>query len=297
MTDKILVCTDLDRTLIANGEQVESAGARERFNALVARPQVTLVFVSGRHRELVESAMGTYRLPQPDFVVADVGTTIYEAGSSKSWRRLNDWEAAISLDWAGKNGEELVEALAGLPGLQPQEHARQNRLKLSFYVPIDFDREGLAGEIHRRMESLGVSARLIWSIDEAADVGLLDILPARASKLHALEYLMRVTGFDLPNTVFCGDSGNDLEVLASPVPSVLVANASDEFKAHARALAEVNGYAPELYIATGGLFGMNGNYSAGMLEGIVHYHPGTRQWMTLPDGPQDVSLDGGRDER
>jgi len=297
MTDKILVCTDLDRTLIANGKQAESAGARERFDTLVARPEVMLVYVSGRHRKLVESAMKTYRLPRPDFVVADVGTTIYEVGAGKSWRRLDDWETAISVDWAGKDHEELMQTLGGLPGLQPQERAKQNRFKLSFYLPIELDRNGLDSEIRSHLESLGVSARLIWSIDEPAEVGLLDILPARASKLHAVQYLMQVTGFDLSNTLFCGDSGNDLEVLVSTVPSVLVANASAEFKAQARALAERNGYASDLYIAKGGLFGMNGNYSAGMLEGIAHYHPDTRQWMTPADGPQGASIDGGQNER
>ncbi|MFZ4666042.1 MAG: haloacid dehalogenase, partial [Prochlorotrichaceae cyanobacterium] len=34
-----------------------------------------------------------------------------------------------------------------------------------------------------------------------------------------------------------------------------------------------------LYLARGGFLGMNGNYSAGILEGIAHYHPDTQQWM------------------
>ena len=57
MTDRILVCTDLDRTLIANRSESESAGARTRFGALVARPEFTLAYVSGRHRRLVSLAM------------------------------------------------------------------------------------------------------------------------------------------------------------------------------------------------------------------------------------------------
>ncbi len=36
---------------------------------------------------------------------------------------------------------------------------------------------------------------------------------------------MRQQGFDDGNTVFAGDSGNDVPVLVSAVPSVLVANA------------------------------------------------------------------------
>ena len=33
------------------------------------------------------------------------------------------------------------------------------------------------------------------------------------------------------------------------------------------------------YLAQGGFLGMNGNYSAGILEGVAHYHPDTRFYM------------------
>lgn len=290
MREKILVCSDLDRTLIANGPEAESIGARARFDALVARPEVRLVYVSGRHRKLVKLAMRTYGLPQPDFVVANVGTTIYEVGAHKRWRRFGDWEADIARDWSEKSRQDLMELLHGIPKLQAQERSRQNRLKLSYYLPIKMDRPEMANRIEKRLESAGIDARLIWSIDDPAGVGLLDILPARASKLHALEYLMQARGFDLSNTLFCGDSGNDLEVLISPIPSVLVANASPEIKRQARELAELNGNGSDLYIATGGLFGMNGHYSAGILEGIAHYYPHSLDWMTLPDSQQPGSV-------
>ncbi len=65
MPDRLLICTDLDRTLIPNGPQPESPGARRRFAILAERPEVTLAYVSGRHRALVEDAITTYRLPTP----------------------------------------------------------------------------------------------------------------------------------------------------------------------------------------------------------------------------------------
>ena len=82
----------------------------------------------------------------------------------------------------------------------------------------------LSAMIDARLKASGVTARLIWSVDEPTGIGLLDILPARASKYHALEALMQLHGFGYSDTVFCGDSGNDIEVLISPIPSVLVAN-------------------------------------------------------------------------
>ena len=118
-----------------------------------------------------------------------------------------------------------------------------------------------------------VRASLIWSVDETSGTGLLDVLPASASKQHAIEYLMLQLGFTLDNTVFAGDSGNDMAVLTSPIHSVLVANATDEVRHRARQQVLNLGQQEALYFARGGFLDMNGNYSAGILEGIAHYMP------------------------
>ena len=68
--------------------------------------------------------------------------------------------------------------------------------------------------------------------------------------------------------LFAGDSGNDLQVLASSVPSVLVGNATADVAREAVALATEAGHREALHVARGGLFGMNGNYAAGILEGV-----------------------------
>jgi hydroxymethylpyrimidine pyrophosphatase-like HAD family hydrolase len=142
------------------------------------------------------------------------------------------------------------------------------------------DIDKLSAEIRPRLEAAGIQARLVWSVDDIADIGLLDVLPAGASKRHAIEALMREQGFDLQHTVFCGDSGNDMEVLISPIPSVLVANSRPDVKRLARELAAEAETEGCLYIAEGGLLGMNGNYGSGMLEGIAHYHPHIIDWLS-----------------
>lgn len=278
--NRLLICTDLDRTLIPNGPQPESALARERFAALVAHPGVYLAYVSGRHRALVEQAMSHYRLPLPDFVVGDVGTTLYHVGAEQDWQRQATWETAIAEDWNGRSHDDLATLLRDLPALRLQEHSKQNDFKLSYYVPIQADSSALSTAIQARLAAAGVRANLIWSVDEPAGLGLLDVLPARASKYHALESLMQMHNFSYADTVFCGDSGNDLEVLASPIPAVLVANSQAEVREQAQSLSQQMGHLPQLYIARGGFLGMNGNYAAGILEGIAHYQPWTLDLMT-----------------
>lgn len=279
MTDALLICTDLDRTLIPNGPQSESRHARAHFAMLAAHPGVTLAYVSGRHRALVEKAIGNYRLPLPDFVVGDVGTTIYHVGAEQDWRRQTAWEAEIAHDWAGHSHTDLKQLLQDLPDLRVQEPAKQNDYKLSYYVPLHSDRDALSTVVRHRLTAAGVNASLIWSVDDPQGIGLLDILPARASKYHAVKALMDMHGFDCTNTVFCGDSGNDIEVLASSIPAVLVANAQPDVRELARRLADAAGHREQLYIAGGNFMGLNGNYSAGILEGVAHYHPATIGWM------------------
>ncbi len=282
MNGHLLICTDLDRTLIPNGPQPESPLAREYFAALVSRAEVSLAYVSGRHRSLVEQAISDFRLPVPDFVIGDVGTTIYRVVAGQDWQHDDVWEDEIALDWAGNTHAGLADLLADLSSLQLQEAEKQNRCKLSFYVPLQADTAALSQVIEARLEGAGAQCRLIWSVDEPANIGLLDILPQRASKYHAVRALIRDSGFDLERTVFCGDSGNDIEVLVSPVPSVLVANCSDDVRLEAISKAEAGGQSENLYVAHGGLLDMNGNYAAGMLEGIAHYHPEILAWMQLP---------------
>ena len=279
MTDRLLICTDLDRTLIPNGPESESPGARDYFGSLVARPEVTLAYVSGRHRALVEKAIVNYQLPLPDFVVADVGTTVYHVGAEQDWQHQTAWEEEIARDWGGNSHADLKALLQDLPELRPQENKKQNLYKLSYYVPRQIHQDALSALIRERLTRAGIRASLVWSVDEPAGIGLLDVLPERATKFHAVEALIKQHGFDFDNTVFCGDSGNDIEVLASPIPAVLVANSHQEVQQLARELADCNGQGDRLYIARGDFMGMNGNYAAGALEGIAHYHPKSVGWM------------------
>jgi HAD superfamily hydrolase (TIGR01484 family) len=281
MPERLLLCTDLDRTLIPNGPQPESPGARAHFAALVADTRVKLAYVTGRHRQLVEDALAQYHLPLPDFVIGDVGTSLYRLDSHSHWRLDASWDQQIGLDWNGRHNGDLQAMLAGIPGLSPQEASRQNSHKVSYYVAQDSDRAAIELAINQRLQSQAVRARMIWSADEQAAVDLLDILPSCASKYHAIAALQQLEGFTDYDTVFSGDSGNDLEVLASSIPAVLVANSEPAVQAEALRQACANSNNGCLYIARGNFYGMNGNYSAGILEGIAHYHPDVLSWTGL----------------
>ncbi len=278
MNTEILLCCDLDRTLLPNGPQQESPQARPLLQKLAARAEVTLVYVSGRHQQLLLDAIREYDLPLPDYAIGDVGSTIYHV-TDHDWQLWDEWQQEIAPDWHDMTHDQLAALLTDVEQLRLQEKEKQNAYKLSFYAPQDSDRDALLADIHQRLVQANVNASLIWSIDDIAHTGLLDILPARANKLHAIHFLMQQQGFDPSHTVFAGDSGNDLPVLASNLRSILVANATDDVRHEAVRLATENNTLDSLYMANGSFMEMNGNYAAGVLEGVVHYLPHTARWL------------------
>ncbi|MEJ2387600.1 MAG: HAD-IIB family hydrolase [Chromatiaceae bacterium] len=269
---RILICTDLDRTLLPNGDAPESPEARPRFAALAQRPEVTLAYVTGRHRDLVLKAIGEFGIPVPDVVIGDVGSSIFRVENGV-WSAWDAWATRIGEDWAGWGRGQIADLLEGLPGLRLQEPEKQGLFKLSYYAQVDWDRAAVMPQIDDRLRAAGVQASLIWSVDETTATGLLDVLPARATKRHAIEFLMEQEAFPWESTICAGDSGNDLPVLTSPLRAVLVANATEDVRAEAIAEAESQGTLDALYLARGGYRGMNGNYAAGILEGLAHYLP------------------------
>jgi len=116
-------------------------------------------------------------------------------------------------------------------------------------------------------------------VDETTETGLLDILPERATKLHAVEFLMKRVEVDEEHLVYAGDSGNDLPVLTSGLQAVLVANAIPEVRQQAQEGVRQRKCNNRLYLARGEFLGMNGNYAAGILEGLAHFVPETKVWM------------------
>lgn len=285
----ILLCCDLDRTLIPNGRQPESPDARPRLRRICQHPEVHLTLISGRDLGLVLSGIDEWKLPAPEFIIGDVGTTIYTPTSGSMsldanvWASWPAWTAEIAPDWSGMTHDDITDVLQDLSALTAQERDKQGMLKASYYVDRSANPDILEAEIQRRLWRLGINARLVWSYDEMAAVGLLDVLPINASKLHAMEFLMHQQGYSPNRTIFAGDSGNDLHALTSHINGILVANAEPDVKTRALDTVQAAGLADTLYLAEGDFLGMNGNYSAGVLEGLAHYLPETLDWMDSPN--------------
>lgn len=152
--------------------------------------------------------------------------------------------------------------------LQLQEPEHQNTFKVSYYTPEDIDEKIVQNEITQRLLRLQISTTISISINHIDHFGYLDVLPASATKRHALQYLEKYFNLNTENIIYAGDSGNDIEPLTFGYKSIVVKNASEPFKEQVKTVASQKRVLEKVYFAKGDYDGMNGNYAAGILEGI-----------------------------
>ena len=274
----LLLCCDLDGTLIPDGTGVESPEARPLFRRLTGHDRVCLTYVTGRHPALAEQGLRHADLPLPRFLLGDVGSSIY-LRQGDGWEPLYPYWEHIAPDWQGIGNAEILALLGDIPGLRPQEPEKQAPFKASFYAAPDTDVATALAIARTRLDAEGVRANLIWSRGSDWRTGLFDVLPASADKRRAILFLRAWLKAAPDHTVFAGDSGNDLAVLGSDVPSVLVANAAQTVRDAAVGAARAADRRDRLYLARGGYRGMNGNYAAGVVEGVVHFLPEADTWL------------------
>jgi len=257
----MIVATDLDRTLIPNGKE-EYDGTLAEFFELYSKVKFTLVYVSGRNLYLLDEAVSEYGISYPDWFIAEVGTRIY---GREGARLVKDegWSAEIAEKSPEWNWTRVKNAIGNENVLTLQEGWKQNEYKLSYYLDDFGKKENELKHIRDTLKSLGVDADVIYSVDEIAGRGLIDVIPRSATKVMALEYIRKKLGAEMGEVIYCGDSGNDLLPLMYGYKAILVKNAREEIKEAVRGESRV-------YIAKG-LGRWNGNYVSGILEGLKHY--------------------------
>jgi sucrose-6F-phosphate phosphohydrolase len=262
-----ILATDLDRTLLPNGHWQADSNAIELFNDLTNEHDVLVVYVTGRNLALTENAIREYGVRYPDVLCGDVGTSIRKYRDGE-WSFDEGWVAHVKRASPRWDATAIRAAVAGIDGLQEQESEHLNQFKQSYYV--DHDRNA---EILKQIDEL-VTGRfdevIVYSFDSQNGKGLLDFLPASATKQTALEYVAEEFGAAKQDVVFCGDSGNDIFPLTAGFCGVLVRNADEQLVENVKQAMHDN---PDLkvYFAKGDFKGLQGYYTSGVIEGAYHY--------------------------
>ena len=262
-----ILATDLDRTLLPNGSWKADDEAIDLFNELTEKHDVLIIYVTGRNLALTENAIKEFGVRYPNILCGDVGTSIrkYENGE---WQFDKGWIEHVNKQSPGWDAMAIRDAVAGIDAMQEQESEHQNQFKQSYYVEHE-----KKDQVLKKVDEL-VKGKfdevIVYSFDSQDGKGLLDFLPASATKRTALEYVAEEYGVTKEDVVFCGDSGNDIFPLTAGFRGVLVKNADDQLVENVKRAMNLD---PELkvYFAKGDFKGLHGYYTSGVIEGAYHY--------------------------
>lgn len=254
-----VLATDLDGTLIPlDGDAHHRADLKVLGRELKAHG-VTLVFVTGRHFDSVVNAIEQFQLPNPDWIICDVGTSIFESGGTGEFRPIGAYEEHLQQVISVMPVGGLREILKPIQGLRLQEEEKQGRFKLSYYADaVELDR--LVDQLRLELDRTVAPFSIIHSVDPFNGDGLIDLVPKGASKAHALEWWCAHARSSTDSIVFAGDSGNDLAALTAGHRAIVVANAEHEVVQTVHDGHRQAGWKNRLYLA-------QGKATSGVLEG------------------------------
>jgi len=199
----MLLATDLDGTFLAG-----STEDRLRLYQLInSHPAIKLAFVTGRGLESVLSLLSDPTLPQPDYVICDVGATVVQVIDATTLQPVQPLQAQIDARWPGE--QAVTSALESIPGLERQDVPQERRC--SYYCSFDAVSPELASTIS------GLGCELLYSAER-----FLDVLPSGVNKGSSLLALIEQLGIDEDDVLVAGDTLNDLAMFEHGFKGVCV---------------------------------------------------------------------------
>lgn len=249
MTSQILA-TDLDGTFIPLNNDPQNKADLQTLAEQFQSRGVSLVFVTGRHFESVSNAIREFELPVPEWIICDVGTSIFQLQPSGEFTPVKAYQDYQDQIIASLPVDSLREQLQPLSGLRLQEAEKQGRFKLSYYVDAA-ELESLVDQVQSVLDRSNAPYSIIHSVDPFNGDGLIDLLPATVSKALALEWWLKENRLDPQKIVFSGDSGNDLAALTAGYRTILVGNADRALAQRVYHLHRQSGWKNRLYLAEG----------------------------------------------
>lgn len=199
----MILATDLDGTFLGG----KSLHKQKLYRLIRKNKNINLVFVTGRGLESVIPILNDPIIPNPDYIICDVGATIVNGHTLEPVELLQN---EIEKKWPGRR--KIIECLAGIEGLKYQEVPQQRRC--SFFT----NDPDLINEVTNRVDQLG--CEVIFSANK-----FLDVLPKGVNKGSTLINLIQFLKADGETVMVAGDTLNDLKMYECGFKGVVVGNA------------------------------------------------------------------------
>ncbi|MDQ8193756.1 HAD-IIB family hydrolase [Coraliomargarita sp. SDUM461004] len=257
-----VLATDLDGTLIPLPDSETHHIDLKYIAECFADSKVQLVYATGRHYESVVEAMRTYNLPTPEWIICDVGSSIYQR-TDNTFRVFETYESHLLKNSDGLDRQIIEEALGAIEGLIPQASEHQRRFKISYQSSAQA-LEALVEQVTQKLLAAQLPYDCMGSLDPFLNCGLIDVMPTGVSKAYALLWLSTHADFTPDQVVYAGDSGNDYAALISGFRAIIVANGSQGLVKKVSTHLSQRNLSDRLYVA-------HASATSGVLEGCRHY--------------------------
>lgn len=214
----MLLATDLDGTFLAGDPEDRLS----LYQTIAAHPEIKLAYVTGRSLEAVLPLLADPTLPQPDYIIADVGATLVHGDSLQPIQPL---QSTVDARWPGET--QVASAIEAF-GLERQDVPQARRCSY-FCTP-----EQAANPALRTIaDELGCD--LLYSAEL-----YLDFLPKGVNKGSSLQALADWLELSHDQVLAAGDTLNDLSMLSSSFHGVCVGQSEaallEATRSHSRTL-------------------------------------------------------------
>lgn len=231
----MLLATDLDGTFLGG----KSIHKQQLYRMVRENPDARLVFVTGRGLESVIPLLNDPIIPNPDYIICDVGATIVDGHTLEPVALL---QSDIEKIWPGRL--KITESLKDISGLVYQEVPQQRRC--SFFAADESVVQAVAGSVE------ALDCEVLYSAGK-----FLDVLPAGINKGSSLTKLVEYLCVDETEVLVAGDTLNDLAMYKCGFKGVVVGNSEDKLITATIGIGQI-------YYATA-------EGAGGILEAIAHF--------------------------
>jgi glucosylglycerol-phosphate synthase len=199
----MILATDLDGTFLGG----KSLHKQKLYRLIREDISTSLIFVTGRGLETVIPLLNDPIIPNPDYIICDVGATVLNGHTLEAVQPLQN---EIEKGWPGLL--TIQECLKGIDGLQYQEVPQQRRC--SFFT----DNGEQVEEVRERVAA--IDCEVIYSLGK-----YLDVLPKGVNKGSTLLKLIKYLHAGMEEVLVAGDTLNDLFMFQYGFKGVVVGEA------------------------------------------------------------------------
>ena len=199
----MILATDLDGTFLDGDHHLK----RKLYRLIKKDNDFKLIFVTGRGVEMVIPLLSDPEIPNPVYIISDVGATIVDA---QNLQPVQPIQAEIEERWPGY--ERIIERFKEVTGIEPQDVPQEHRC--SFIIHGDANLQKISHIANEEGCEIMVSAGKY-----------LDVLPPGVNKGSTLKRLLRDVKDlhdDASPVLVAGDTLNDLDLLTAGFRSVAV---------------------------------------------------------------------------